>query len=222
MRPSHPRPRNRVFNTPVASSCALAMATAIGLLFLFAAYATTVTTARAAKPWGPEELVRSLADSAIEVLSEDSLEPEAREARLRQLLTANFDVERISRFVLGKHWKTATDVERAEYRRLFEDYILIFYGVRLENYSGETLKIGGAQLDGDNGAVVSSEVGGPAGSLARVDWRLRRSSERWHIVDLVVEGVSLAITLRSEFDSVIRGSGGDIEGLLVKLREITA
>jgi phospholipid transport system substrate-binding protein len=54
-----------------------------------------------------------------------------------------------------------------------------------------------------------------------VDWRLRRTAEGWRIVDVMIEGVSMTITHRSEFAAVISNSPGRIEGLLQKLREKT-
>jgi len=177
---------------------------------------------RAASASGPEDVVRSLAADALAVLSDARLDAASREAALRALLTRHFDLGHVSRFALGKYWNAATAEERAEYRRLFEDYVMRFYVARLERYSGETLSIETVRLLGADRAVVTSDYKRSAGAPVRIDWRLRRSGEGWSIVDLVVEGVSLAMVRRSEFHALIRQNGGRIESLLAKLREVTA
>ncbi|MCZ6734504.1 MAG: ABC transporter substrate-binding protein, partial [Planctomycetota bacterium] len=59
------------------------------------------------------------------------------------------------------------------------------------------------------------------GEPVQLDWRLLRRGDTWRIVDVVVEGMSMALSQRSEFKAVIRGSGGRVEALLEKLREKT-
>ncbi len=181
-----------------------------------------LTGLRAASAAGPEDVVRALADSAIAIMSDEGLDAEARDARFRELLTAHFDLERIGRFSLGKYWKTATEEERAEYRRLFADYIMAVYVARLDSYSDVTLTIVGSRMKGNGSAVVGSRFQRPDAEPVQVNWRLRRNGETWQIIDLVVEGVSLTITQRIQFDSVIRRSGGRVEALLAKLREFAA
>ena len=52
-----------------------------------------------------------------------------------------------------------------------------------------------------------------------IDWRLRHGEDGWRIVDIVVEGISLAIAQRATFAAVIRNNGGRVDGLLAKLRQ---
>ena len=71
-------------------------------------------------------------------------------------------------------------------------------------------------------AAVTSRILRPTGEPIRIDWRLLRRGESWRIVDVVVEGMSMVLSQRSEYAAVIKGDGGKIEGLLVKLREKTS
>lgn len=156
------------------------------------------------------------------MLADRSLSDSQREAGFRRLLERNFDLKRIGRFVLGKHWRRASRDERAEFHRLFDDFVIATYAARLGPYSGETLEVGTVRGAGERGVTVTSRILRPQGEPIRLDWRLRRiGSGGWQIVDIVVEGVSLALTQRSEFDSVIRRSGGTIDGLLQVLRDKT-
>ncbi len=169
----------------------------------------------------PASLIRELGNQALQVLGKNVGQAD-RAARFRQLFRADFDVPTIARFVLGRYWRVATETEQQEFVRLFEGYIALAYANRLAEYSGETLKVVGTRPDGD-AALVSSEVVRPNGAPpAKVEWRVVRADGAYKITDVVVEGVSMAVTQRSEFASVIQRNGGKIEGLLAMLRQKTA
>jgi len=132
------------------------------------------------------------------------------------------DAERISRFVLGRYWNTASDEERREFVKLFEEYVARAYATRLAEYAGEQFKVIGSRPDGD-GAVVSSQILRPAGSAPiKVDWRLSGRNGIYKISDVAVDGISMAVTQRSEFASVIQHNGGQLQGLITMLRQKTA
>jgi phospholipid transport system substrate-binding protein len=166
--------------------------------------------------------IRGFADQGTDLLADTDLEPGAREQAFRRLFRDRFAIDAISRFVVGKHWRAASAAERAEFRDLFQDYIVATYTRHMDDYAGESLKLGPARLGKARSATVSSLIVRPQGAPISVDWRLRREEGAWRIVDVVVEGVSLAIAQRSQFASVIRVSGGRLAGLLEKLRQATA
>ena len=189
------------------------------MILAFALAATPVTSARAEQANGAADFVRTFGEEAIAVLANGSLSESGRQAEFRRLFKAGFDVPVISRFVLGRHWRRATEAQRSEYAALFENFIIATYARRLEAYSDEMLEVGKARYDGDK-AIVQSQIFRPGANPIQVDWQLRRAGERWYFVDIVVEGLSMALTQRSEFGAVIQGGG--IEGLLAKLREKSA
>ena len=164
------------------------------------------------------DFVRGFGDQAIAMLTDESLDREARTREFRRLLTAGFHMEAIGRFVLGRHWRRASATERAEFAQLFEDYLVASYGEKLSAYSGEQFVVQGGRPKGKSGAIVTSRIVPPEGAPLRIEWRLRRSAGTWRIIDVVVEGVSMAVTQRSEFSSVIASRGGKMDGLLEALR----
>jgi phospholipid transport system substrate-binding protein len=176
----------------------------------------------AAEAGDPAEFVRAFSDRAIAVLADRDLAGEAREQAFRGLLSANFDVRTIGRFVLGRYWRKATKAERAEYGRLFEDLIVASYSRQLASYAGEALKVEGVRQQDERNALVASRILRLEGEPILVDWRLLRRGGAWRIVDVVVEGMSMALSRRSEYAAVIKSSGGRVEGLLAQLRQKTA
>ncbi|HUC70012.1 MAG TPA: ABC transporter substrate-binding protein [Stellaceae bacterium] len=156
-----------------------------------------------------------------------------RPAEFRQLFDQDFDMPAIARFVFGRYWQIATALQQQELLAVFEDYLVSTYGDRLSAYadSGRApIVIGSRPIE--DGALVSSEVifgrnptqGGRGAPLApiRVDWRLTEAGEAYKITDVIVDGVSMAITQRSEFAGEIQRQGGQVPALVDMLREETA
>lgn len=168
----------------------------------------------------PAAVVTSLGNEALKVLGKN-VDPNLRVARFRQLFSADFDVPGIARFVLGRYWRVATPAQQQEFLKLFTDYIALAYSNRLAEYSGETLRVTGSRPAPD-GELVSSQIVRANGQPpAGVDWLLTSQNGAYKISDVIVEGVSMAVTQRSEFASVIQRNGGQVEGLITALRQKT-
>ena len=166
--------------------------------------------------------VRAFSGEAFAMLADKTLDDEARTREFRRLLRTGFHLEAIGRFVLGRYWRRASEAERAEFAQLFEDYIVATYARQLSAYSGEQLVVDGSRPKGKTGAIVLSRIVRPQGEPFQVEWRLHHGDEGWRIIDIVVEGVSMAVSQRSEFSSVIASHGGAVAGLLDVLRAKTA
>jgi phospholipid transport system substrate-binding protein len=193
---------------------------------LFAAgFVVIVGLARAMAPAAaatdPATMINELGNQALEVLGKN-VAPGEREARFRQLFHQDFDVPGIARFVLGRYWRTASPAEQQEFVGLFAEYIALAYSNRLAEYSGETLKVLGSRPS-PGGVLVQSEILRPNGAPpAHVDWLLTPADGGYKISDVIVEGISMAVTQRSEFASVIQRNGGQVQGLIRALRAKTA
>jgi phospholipid transport system substrate-binding protein len=189
-------------------------------LMLTPAIATAAPAAAAADDHNPLAFIRDLGHRAIEVLSQKASRS-VRQARFRELFQQSFDEPVIARFVLGRYWRIASPTEQQEFQKLFEDYVVIAYAARLSDYGGQVFKVTGDQPDGD-GYTVASEIVQPNGEPPLlIDWRLVNDNGALKISDVVVEGVSMAVTQRSEFASVIERNGGSVGGLLRLMREKT-
>ncbi len=161
--------------------------------------------------------MQSLGSKALMELTDPALPQAERRARFRTLLDEHFDMAAIAKFTLGRYWRIATEEQRTEFRQLFEDFIVQSYSTRFAEYHGEGFVVTGSAIDERGTTVVRSKVDMPSSEDIRVDWHLRAADGGFAIVDIVVEGVSMAVTQRSEFASVIQSRGG-IAGLLDALR----
>ena len=165
--------------------------------------------------------MNQLWDRAVEVLNKKS-DPALRQERFRQLFHADFDCPGIARFVLGRYWRDASEEEQKDFVKLFEEYVVFVYTARLSNFGGQDFKIRGSRSDGD-GVMVSTDVFSPGGSSPlKIDWRLVSDNTTYKINDVIVEGVSMLVTQRSEFASIVQRNGGQVRGLLAMMREKNA
>ena len=169
---------------------------------------------------GAGNFITSMAEQAIATLTEEGISREKRVARFRELLNENFAVKSIGRWALGRYWRKATLAERSEYLILFENLIVTSYVNRFERYSGETLTVTKTVVKKAGDAIVYSQITRSQGiKPVNVNWRVRAREGKFKIIDVIVEGISMGQTQRSEFASVIRQNGGKIQGLLEKLRK---
>lgn len=186
---------------------------ALGLLM----HPGSVAAQDSADTEGARSFVGDLGDEAIAFLADRSLTQEERAAKFAELFRGKFAVESIARFVAGAAWRTASEAEQAEYIDLFTRYVVNTYAQRLSAYSGEELRVGTARPI-DDSIVVSSRIVQPNGPATAVDWRLRDQDSSYQILDVIIEGISMAITQRSEFASVIRAGGGGLDALIAALQ----
>jgi phospholipid transport system substrate-binding protein len=192
------------------------------LTSLFVLIATASTAAPpAVNPADAVAFMNQLWDRALVVLN-DKADPAVREQRFRELFHTDFDCPGIARFVLGRYWRNASEEEQQEFVKLFENYVVFVYTARLGNFGGEAFKIRGSRSDGD-GVLVSTDIISPGGtSPLRIDWRLVSGEGSYKISDVIVEGVSMMVTQRSEFASVVQRNGGQVRSLIAMMREKAA
>lgn len=165
------------------------------------------------------QFVQNLGDTALMSLTSKNATRTTREKRVREILQNNFDISTIARFAMGTYWKDASETQRTEYMDLFEDMVVQTYTTRFEDYSGQTLKVDGSIVVGEKDTIVSSQVIQQDGPPVNLEWRVRNKDGALRVVDVVVEGVSMSVTQRSDFSAVIQRGGGKIEALLTSLRE---
>lgn len=167
------------------------------------------------------KFIEQLGDEAILQLADPDISDKEREERFRALLRKHFDVPRISRFVLGRYARSATDEQMSEFRDLYEDIAVLTYAHLFASYAGQRFKVKREVGDpGDRYKMVMTEVDpGEGKPPVKLDWQVKVNGDSYSIVDIRVEGASMAITQRDEFTSVLDKNGGDIPELLAKLKE---
>ncbi|NJO37027.1 MAG: ABC transporter substrate-binding protein [Rhizobiales bacterium] len=165
-------------------------------------------------------------DHVLQVIGSDQGDT-SRERRLMAAIESQTDLSLLARMTMGRYWGQATAGQQDAFVDVFRRYLLQSFVSRLRRYAGADLgtardrfEITATQSAGNGDVVVRSRIHPPAGQPLEVDWRLRSRNDRLFIIDLVVEGVSLLITQRSEFGSVLERVG--IDGLIGELQNRVA
>lgn len=189
------------------------IAAAMTVLFQPSAFAAETKEQAALK------MVKAIGDEAVATLADKSLSEVQKQERFEKFLDSSFDMKRIGRFVLGQYWRDATGAEQTEFLNVFRDYMVTSYAEKIGSYSGENLEIKDATSLNDKESLVHSVIVRPNGPPIKLDWRVRKTNDGEKIVDVIIEGISMAQTHRSEFASVVSQPGVGVEGLINKLKE---
>jgi phospholipid transport system substrate-binding protein len=166
------------------------------------------------------QFVTQLVNQALALLANQQMAQADREAAFTHLLTDNFDIPRISRFVLGRYWSAASEDDRSKFIDTYRTFVIRTYAARFSSYSGETFRVVNTHPEGEEFTLVNSEIIHPSGSPpAKVAWRVHKGADGFKIVDIDVEGVSMMVTQREEFASVLQHSGGTVASLTQALQQ---
>ncbi len=169
----------------------------------------------------PEAMVKRTGDELLARLRKDHVQLKAHPDRIydlvSDLLLPHFDFMTMSRWVLGRYWRTATPAQRKQFVNEFRTVLVRTYATALLEYRDQRIRYLPFHGDVASGDVtVRTEVLQPGGRAIPIDYSLDRRNGRWMIYDVSVDGVSLVMTYRGSFASEIRRIGMD--GLLNKLR----
>jgi phospholipid transport system substrate-binding protein len=182
------------------------------LLALLAAgvVGATARPARADCP-GAEAFIADAADRTLAILNAPDADDAQRLAGMNRLLFELADLPLIARLVLGRHWRTASEQQRAAYLDAFRAYAVDSLAHRFARLGGGvSYRLLGRCVADGNDALVPIEVTLPnRPDPVRIEWRVRQRDSVYRLIDVAVEGVSLVVSNSSEFDSVVNRQGLD-------------
>lgn len=188
---------------------------AFAALFMFLG----ATTVRAAADDEALNFIRDLAQKAITTVATQDITDNDRNQRFRQLFVSAFDIPEIGKFVLSRHWQSATPTQQAEFLKLFEDTQVLIWSQRFKRYNGVRLDTKGVKVENETTWLVDSQIIRPQGPPTQVQWRVQKAvGGSLRIIDIIAEGVSMALTYRGDYAAVLQSNGGNVDALLSTMR----
>lgn len=188
----------------------LTAATAIGALVV-----PLSVTAWAAD--GPAAaLIENVANKVIELIKTTTPGP-AREAAFKTVLETDFDLGFMGRSALGTHWGQATPEQQQRFLKAAATAEAHAYSERFGQYLGQTLNVGRVSQRPNGVSIVDSKLNQSNGQPIAIQWEVRNEGGRPRITDVKVEGVSMVMTRRSDFNSYIQNHGGQVDALIKEL-----
>jgi len=170
----------------------------------------------------PEELVKKVTDDVMaSIKSDKALQAGDREKALalaEQKVLPHIDFAAATRLAVGRAWSTATPEQQKKLTDGFRSMLIRIYSNAIDAYRGQTMKVQPVNTPaGANEVTVRNQYIRPGQPPVSVDYAMHKTPEGWKIYDITVEGISLVLTYRSEFEQVMRTSG--VDGLLKRLAE---
>ena len=174
---------------------------------------------------GPEELVKKVTTDVLDTVKSDKqLQAGDRRKALamaEQKILPHLDFREAAQLAMGKSWNTATKAQQEQITNEFRSMLVRIYSNAIQVYRGQTMKVLPVRLaPGATEVTVRNQYLSQGRPPVPVEYAMKKTPEGWKIYDISVEGVSLVLTYRAEFESITRTSG--IDGLLKRLAEKNA
>jgi len=160
----------------------------------------------------PTDQLRASVDHVLATLQDPTLKPESmaaeRRAAIRRDADAVFDFTEMARRALGRHWQELNEGQQREFVELFADLLERAYVSKIEKYNGERIAYVGESIEGDM-ATVKTQILTKQDTQVPIDYRLLHKGDRWLVYDVLLEGVSLVLNYRTQFDHILQTSSYD-------------
>ena len=173
-----------------------------------------------AQDLGPEELVKKVTAEVMDAIKKDKQLAAGDRQKALQLaeekVLPHVDFEEAARLAMGRGWVQATPEQKQKLIVEFRAMLVRTYSSAIGAYQGQQMKVLPVRMKpGDTEATVQNQFIRPGVKPVRVDYAMRKGPNGWKIYDIVVEGISLVLTYRSEFDVVVKQEG--VDGLIRRL-----
>ena len=179
----------------------------------------------AAQELGPDELVRKVTSDVLEAIKSDAdLQAGDRKKALalaEAKILPHVDFREATQIAMGKSWRDATPAQQKQLVDEFRALLVRVYSSSIDVYRGQTMTVLPLRMSpGASDARVRNRYVSEGKPPVAVDYSMLKTPTGWKIYDVSVEGISLVLAYRSEFESIVRGAG--IDGLIKRLREKNA
>jgi phospholipid transport system substrate-binding protein len=176
----------------------------------------------AAQDGGPEALVKQMTEDVMTAIKTDKqLAAGDRQKALKlaeEKILPHVDFGEATRLAVGRAWNEATPEQKKRLVAEFRNMLVRTYSNAISAYEGQTMKVLPVRMkQGDTDVTVRNQFARAGGKPVAVDYQMRKADGGWKIYDISVEGVSLVLTYRSEFDAIVKQQG--IDGLIKRLAE---
>ena len=165
----------------------------------------------------PRKVIEETVNQIVSILARKDETAEVRVKEIEAIAYEIFDFTTMSKLVLARKWRKLSKEQKGEFVREFKRNLSRTYGTRLDRYEQEQVEIFGTQIEPRDDVSIKTRIVGGQYNGAELSYRLRNRNDRWRIIDVVIEGVSLVSNYRSQFSEIL--NTGTIDDLLAKLRD---
>ena len=158
-------------------------------------------------------------DIILDAYKNVNMSNETRFLMIEDTINYNFAGTGIAKFVSGDSWKTADKDTKKEYIKLFKRHLALNIASMMQGYSDQKYSLINSQYDSKNQiTLIDMKIYNDTGSLI-VTWRVKKSKERYYVIDLLVADISIVVTKRSEFNSMLKNVNYSLKELNIILKK---
>ena len=159
------------------------------------------------------EWLRSEIDTILNAYKNTSFSNAERFELIENTINNNFAGAGIGKFVSGNSWSSASKETKKEYIKLFKKHLALSIASLMQGYSNQEYQLIDSKYDEKNKvSMIDMEIKSDTGNLL-VTWRVKKSKDRYFVIDLLVADISLVVTKRSEFNSILKTIDNDLSAL---------
>lgn len=186
-------------------------------LFFFTANANAAVDAAKA-----ESFVEKVTKEGIEDIINANVSQKVKDERFEKLFNDALDLNFIGQFVLGRYWRTSDNEQKKAFINAYRELNIQTWSRRFDEFKGKNFVFNGTSPSNSaNQIFVNSSVPMDQGAPAKVVWRVKQNGDKFKIVDIIIENVSLAITARNEYTAYIKSAPGGVNDLIKDLQNKT-
>jgi phospholipid transport system substrate-binding protein len=184
----------------------------------------TLTANAQQQQLAPDQLVQKVTEEVLTAIKSDKQLAAGDKQKALKLAEEKvlpyIDFEESTRLAVGRAWSQATPEQRKKLVAEFRNMLVRTYSNAIEAYEGQTLKVlpsRGGKQDAKDEATVRAQFVRAGGKPLPLEFQMRKTGDTWKVFDIAVEGISLVLTYRSEFDAVVKQEG--VDGLIKRLTQ---
>lgn len=183
-------------------------------IFIFLLFFTHQASADEASNWLKKEI-----DAILNSYENENMSNEMKFLMIEDTINYNFAGAGIAKFVSGDSWKSANKSTKKEYTKLFKRHLALNISSMMQGYSNQKYQLKNSKYDSKNKvSLIDMEIFNDTGSLV-VTWRVKKSKDRFYVIDLLVADISLVVTKRSEFNSMLKNTNNNLKEFNILLRK---
>ena len=149
-------------------------------------------------------------DVILEAYKNQNLSNENRFLLIEKTINNNFAGTGIAKFVAGEAWRKSDKNTKILYIENFKRHLALNIASMMQGYSDQTYELTKSKYDSKNQVtLIDMEIFSDTGSVV-VTWRVKESKNRFFVIDLIVADISLVVTKRSEFNSMLKKVDNDL------------
>ena len=169
-----------------------------------------------------EAFVEKVTKEGIEEIINANVSQTVKDQRFEKLFNNALDLNFIGQFVLGRYWRTSTPEQKKGFINAYRELNIKTWSKRFDEFKGKKFIFKGTTPSNSaNQIFVNSLVPMDQGEPAKVVWRVKQTGDKFKIVDIIIENVSLAITARNEYTAYIKSAPGGVDDLIKDLQNKT-